>query len=108
MLRGDTQYSRDNTRRKKNNGNEAVRTTQWLGEGGRMGGGGCVVNSFMLLLLIERGMMYGDVLQPDTCCGYTNLPAMTSNGQLPLKNRPYKMKDKMGTVGLISGVGIRK
>lgn len=53
-------------------------------------------------------MMYGDVLQPDTCCGYTNLPAMTSNGQLPLKNRPYKMKDKMRTVGLISCVGIRK
>lgn len=73
-----------------------------------MGGGGCVMNSFMLLLLIEGGMMYGDVLQPDTCCGYTNLPAMTSNGQLPLKNRPYKMKDKMRTVGLMSCVGIRK
>lgn len=95
--------------------NEAVRTKQWLGEGGRMDGGGCVMNSFMLLLLIERGMMYGDVLQPDTSCGYTNLPAMTSNGQLPLKNRPYKMKDKvrtvgliLRTVGLISCVGIRK
>ena len=73
-----------------------------------MDGGGCVMNSFMLLLLIERGMMYGDVLQPDTCCGYTNLPAMTSNDQLPLKNRPYKMKDKMRTVGLMSCVGIRK
>lgn len=93
---------------KKTTENEAVRTTQWLGKGGKMGGGGCVVNSFMLLLLIERGMMYGDALQPDTCCGYTNLPAMTSNGQLPLKNRPYKMKDKMRTVGLISGVGIRQ